>query len=300
LVTPSVVKQLACGKINDDYLARLRQLDSTLVQLKNSELVTSQAMKDLGTLSSYSVDFAAPVIEKLKVRIIGRLRNFLIATMEALKKPRTNICIIQQNTLLKYKELPRFLKSHGQAIFLELSNYYCELMCGLYMGFFQAYIASVSKLQVEKVTKYDDIMADEAESMNAAAGGKMSIFALGTRDQLLRAVDDQPIICHISQEQHLTHPLEEVFRSQNKLLVEAAIQEFAFVLEFFDLKPHQCSYIFNTIFKASVKYYLDILRPTVSNSSDCLAILLIHRVNNYYKEYMTKKGVPILDIYFDE
>ena len=49
----------------------------------------------------------------------------------------------------------------------------------------------------------------------------------------------------IAQSKKLQYPFEEVFRSQNKLIVDAVCKEFVFVLEFFDLKMVQVSTIFN-------------------------------------------------------
>jgi hypothetical protein len=46
----------------------------------------------------------------------------------------------------------------------------------------------------------------------------------------------------------MLYPPEEIFRSQNKIIIEAVSKEFVFILEFFDLKSGQCSYIFNQIF----------------------------------------------------
>lgn len=39
-----------------------------------------------------------------------------------LKKPKTNISIIQQNVLLKYKYFVRFLKEHGEDIYQEVRS----------------------------------------------------------------------------------------------------------------------------------------------------------------------------------
>jgi hypothetical protein len=48
-----------------------------------------------------------------------------------------------------------------------------------------------------------------------------------------------------------------VFRSQNKLIVDAVCKEFVFVLEFFDLKMVQVSTIFNQIFARVINKYID-------------------------------------------
>eukprot|EP00826_Nyctotherus_ovalis_P001970 TRINITY_DN10372_c0_g4_i1.p1 TRINITY_DN10372_c0_g4~~TRINITY_DN10372_c0_g4_i1.p1 ORF type:complete len:478 (+),score=179.91 TRINITY_DN10372_c0_g4_i1:764-2197(+) len=214
--------------------------------------------------------------------------------MEALKKPKTNTQIIQQNVLLRFKELNKFLINHAQGIFIEVSNYYCELMCGIYYNIFRLYISEVSKLYEEKVRKNDTLIADDSEA------AKKHSFDLTSRESILQALDKDPIIYHISLEKKLTHALEEVFRSQNKLLVDATINEYYFVLEFFNLKQHQCSYIFNAIFKKTVQYFLEWLQNTVNYSFDPLGLLLVVRINEHFKGFMMKNEVPILDFYFDK
>jgi len=49
-------------------------------------------------------------------------------------------------------------------------------------------------------------------------------------------VTAQPIVLAISQSKRELYPFEEVYRSQNKLIVDTVCKEFVFVLELFDLK----------------------------------------------------------------
>ena len=71
----------------------------------------------------------------------------------------------------------------------------------------------------------------------------------------------------ISISKKLQYPFEEVFRSQNKLIVDAVCKEFIFVLEFFDLKMVQVSTIFNQIFSRVINKYLEWLSQYNSPSA---------------------------------
>jgi len=44
------------------------------------------------------------------------------------------------------------------------------------------------------------------------------------------------------------------------MLIEAICKEFVFVLEFFDLRMSQCSYLFNQIFSKTVNFYIEWLK----------------------------------------
>lgn len=124
---------------------------------------------------------------------------------------------------------------------------------------------------------------------------------------------------------------EEVFRSQNKLIVDTVCKEFVFVLELFDLKMSQVTQIFNQIFSKVVNRYLTWLtayNPIATQASnrntdiflsgiaqvheaasitaahnggmDIFALLLCIQLNEEFRRLMqiTIK-IPILDLYHD-
>lgn len=49
-----------------------------------------------------------------------KVRDFLLAKLYQLRKPKTNISIIQQNVLLKHKYFVRFLAQHGPEVHAEV------------------------------------------------------------------------------------------------------------------------------------------------------------------------------------
>lgn len=50
------------------------------------------------------------------------MREFLQGKLNSLRKPKTNISIIQQNVLLKYKYFVRFLEAHGPDVYQEVGT----------------------------------------------------------------------------------------------------------------------------------------------------------------------------------
>lgn len=59
-------------------------------------------------------------IRRLRVKAVGRVRDFMLAKFNLLQKPRTNFQILQQSVLLKYKTFMSFLADHGQEVFPEV------------------------------------------------------------------------------------------------------------------------------------------------------------------------------------
>ena len=83
-------------------------------------------------------------------------------------------------------------------------------------------------------------------------------FIVDQQDGEVKKIDHQPmfqenpIVAHISKTKQQKYMIEEVFRSQMKLISDTVAKEFLFILEFFDFKisnSTQQAYMFQKIFK---------------------------------------------------
>jgi hypothetical protein len=63
-----------------------------------------------------------PELEKLKARASVRLREFLLDQIALLKKPKTNIQIVQRNVLGKYRVFTEFFKDQNPQVQSQLSR----------------------------------------------------------------------------------------------------------------------------------------------------------------------------------
>lgn len=72
----------------------------------------------------------------------------VVCRIYALRKPKTNIQILQQNVLLKCKFLVAFLRQHGREVFLEIRSAYVETLSRVLSTHFRAYLGAVERLQV--------------------------------------------------------------------------------------------------------------------------------------------------------
>jgi hypothetical protein len=174
--------------------------------------------------------------------------------------------------LLKYKPLLTFLKDHSQETFVELTNYYSEVMAKIYYYLIKTYIKETKKLIGDRITKSDMIVVEDIkpsqqnkaltqafEFINTLSNQRVNTdsnfqaapqdpFVVEDRLSIITKVEHTPVVTTISLTKHQKFYPEEIFRSQNKIIIEAVSKEFVFILEFFDLKLAQCSYIFNQIF----------------------------------------------------
>lgn len=53
-----------------------------------------------------------------------------MAKVYQLKRPKTNVQIIQQSVLLKFKYFMRFLRAHGSDVYTEVRPCVCVCVCG--------------------------------------------------------------------------------------------------------------------------------------------------------------------------
>ena len=95
------------------------------------------ALKDVG-----------PELERLRLKAAEKSLAFLLKKIDSLKAPNTNIAMIQQNQLLKYRDLYAFLgERYGEAAGEVRANY-VQTVGMYYTGSFERYLKGLLKLQV--------------------------------------------------------------------------------------------------------------------------------------------------------
>jgi vacuolar protein sorting-associated protein 52 len=61
-----------------------------------------------------------PELGRLRAKAVAKAREYLMSRIYALRKPKTNIQILQQNMLLRFRYLVTFLRTHGPEVFGEV------------------------------------------------------------------------------------------------------------------------------------------------------------------------------------
>ena len=143
-----------------------------------------------------------------------KARDFLLTKLYLLRKPKTNVQILQQNVLLKYKYLVHFLKQHAGEILVEVKHVYVETMSSLLKQAVAGHVRSLSELQMSSSTqKNEPLVSYEGYDLGPAVGRKgnpspsgaidagytlpSSPFALGTRVEVLDALETSPpVVVH--------------------------------------------------------------------------------------------------------
>lgn len=292
---PALVEGIMQSEVNETFQENLLLLHKKLDYAEKDEVaLTSAALRDV-----------APELDALRSKAVAKARDFLMARIYALRKPKTNIQILQQNVLLRGKYLVTFLRLHGREVFTEIRAAYVDTLSRVLSSHFRAYLAAIERLQVPSAGP-----GDVVGSAEVASGGMMAMFAkglaaaavrdksdafqLGERAAVLSHLEQAAIIPHVATAEGHKFPYEVLFRSLNKLLMDTATSEYLFCLDFF-----QDQGVFSELFAATLGVVEGSLSTQLMEMSDLICLLLMIRINYHHQLIMTKRRIPCLDDYFD-
>ncbi|KAG6541032.1 hypothetical protein Mapa_017605 [Marchantia paleacea] len=293
VVSPNMIDTIVDGDVNEEYLRVLQVLSKKLQFLTdNTVLKDSAAMKDV-----------IPELEKLRVKAVSKIREFLMQKLYALRRPKTNIQILQQNVLLKYKYAATFLHDHGREVYPEIRAAYVDTMNKVLSAHFRSYIQALERLQLDIVTRNDLLGVEDAVTRGSGLfsrakeplKNRSAVFALGDRASVLKDVDEPAIIPHIAEASNTRFPYEVLFRSLHKLLMDTATSEYLFCSSFFGDDT-----IFNDIFSGPFGVINEHLNAVLPNSFDAIGLMLMVRLTYHHQLVMSRRRVPCLDSYFDK
>ncbi|OAY84151.1 Vacuolar protein sorting-associated protein 52 A [Ananas comosus] len=290
IVPPRMVDIIVDGEVNEEYMRTLEILSKKLKFVAVDSMVkSSQALKDV-----------QPELERLRQKAVSKVFEFIIQKLYALRKPKTNIQILQQSVLLKYKYLILFLKEHSKEIYAEVRAAYIDTMNKVLSAHFRAYIQALEKLQLD-IASATDLIGVETRSASLFSRGKetlksrSSVFALGERINILKEIDQPALIPHIAEANSLKYPYEVLFRSLHKLLMDTATSEYLFCDDFFGEES-----IFHEIFTGPFQVIDDHFNTVLSNSYDAIGLMIMIRIIHQHQLIMFRRRVPCLDSYLDK
>lgn len=226
--------------------------------------------------------------------------DFIVHKLYALRKPKTNIQILQQSVLLKYKYVISFLKEHGNEVYIEVRAAYIDTMNKVLSAHFRAYILALEKLQLDIATS-SDLIGVETRSTGLFLRGReplknrSAVFALGERIKILKEIDEPALIPHIAEASSSKYPYEVLFRSLHKLLMDTATSEYHFCDDFFGEES-----IFYEIFAGPFAVIDEHFNSILPNCYDAIGLMLMIRIIHQHQLIMSRRRIPCLDSFLDK
>ncbi|KAJ4300465.1 Vacuolar protein sorting-associated protein 52 [Collariella sp. IMI 366227] len=296
-VSPLVVSKISEGHIDEAWVKVLTEVDKrATAQKKNAGQTQTKALADVG-----------PLLEKLVLKAVERIRDFLVAQIKALRSPNINAQIIQQQNFLRFKDLFTFLHRHQPVLAGEICQAYLNTMRWYYLNQFSRYEKALGKLKLHVLDK-NDVLGHEDTSRRSTvlsssklAGAPHDAFNLGRRIEVLKTTNQLAISSYLAEEDQTNHYLEVPFRNFNLALIDNATAEYTFLASFFSpsLSFAAISRHFNYIFDPTFSLGQTLTKHLVADTYDGLGALLCVRLNQHFAFELQRRRVPAADGYIN-
>jgi vacuolar protein sorting-associated protein 52 len=115
-IMPWVASTIVSDYINDEFLSAINVLSERLKYLEQTEPATDGSSLDVAPSETFCGRQLLPEFEKLKIKAISKIRDYLSSQFMAIRKPKTNISMVQQNSLVKYAPLFQFIQREAPIV----------------------------------------------------------------------------------------------------------------------------------------------------------------------------------------
>ncbi len=297
-LSPFTVRAIAEGPIDETFLKALNEVEarSLIIEAKEKKSEEVKALQDL-----------KPLLEDLKAKAIERIRDFIVAQIKALRSPNINAQVIQQQTLLRYKDLYAFLARNHPVLGEEIGQAYVNTMRWYYSSHFARYQQALSTLQIHVFDQHDLLGSDPAPARRNVLGSSKpgppqhDAFSLGRREEVIKSkADTTAIPAYLAEDSKAAHYLETPFRNYNQALVDNVSAEYSVITELFATSTyHQISRRVSGIFEPTFTMGHVLTKSLVENTNDCLGLLLCVRLNQHFAFELQRRQIPVADSYIN-
>ena len=274
------------------YLEHLQNLEHKINFLHEQSFRDARACNDV-----------KDVVEKLKIKAVGKIREFLLEKINSFKKPMTNYHI-QQNTILKFRFYFKFLVANNIEIAKEVKENYVDTMSKVTFSYFKSYSGRLMKLQYDELPTQDDLLGlDDSQPKGffskPSIKSKASVFSMGQRGEVLSTELEGPILVpHALEKNSSKCPYEKLFRSEQYAFMENACREYIFISEFFMVSNHAAEDLFNQIMGKTLTLLQKNVEDYVHGSCDCIALFLCSHLTVKFRQMCRDKGVNAMERYW--
>ncbi|VDP14996.1 unnamed protein product [Soboliphyme baturini] len=242
---------------------------------------------------------AGNILEFLKIKVVEKIREFLLKKIYLLRKPMANYQILD-SSMLKYRFYFEFLVSNDRRIADEIRGEYADTMSKVLFTYFRTYIGQLMKLQLDDVATKDDLLgADDSSRSTSIFSTRQNprsatVFTLGTRASVIEGDIEAPIIVpHTAMQNSKRFHFEVLFRSAAYALLDNACREYVFLCDFFMVSDKSAFEFFNQVMCKAIM--IKNVETHVSNSFDCIALTLCVRIVYHFQALAIERHVTATD-----
>ncbi|XP_052440424.1 vacuolar protein sorting-associated protein 52 homolog isoform X1 [Carassius gibelio] len=296
LVVPSTMISVILDSpvTEQEFLEQLHELNSKINYAKELSFRETLACSDV-----------QDIVDRLKVKAVSKIREFILQKIYSFRKPMTNYQI-PQNTLLKYRFFYQFLLANERTVAKEVRDEYVDTMSKIYLSYFKSYSSRLLKVQYEDVADKDDLMGVEDTAKKGffskpSLKSRNTIFTLGQRGAVLSPgeLEGPILIPHAAQRGDSRYPYETLFRSQHYALLDNGCREFLFLSDFFMVAGNSALDLFNSIMGKTLSMFLKSLSTYLSDCYDSIAVFLCIHIILRFRAVTVKRNIPALHKYWE-
>lgn len=291
-LSPVFVNGLISAPIDPKYITFVQELRSKLAFFQKNQFRSSE-------ITPLSMLEILPELRSLSRRAAFRILGFFLTQFQGLARASANIQRIQDEVLLKNKELVLFLRDSEQNSYSELCLGYLEALNPVYLSYFRSYCSSVRRLIKE--TRAELIIDDEPRGFFSSKLSKTAPFELNDRHTILTQLESLPgIITKTSLRVGEKFDLERVYHSLLRLLIDSYSFAYFFIVDFFAVTQEQFVAIFKDFFKPVVEHVLETIRQAVGECNEVFAVVLMVRITDYFTKVMLERRIYSLTSFFEK
>ncbi|KAJ5278894.1 Vps52/Sac2 [Penicillium angulare] len=295
-ISPKAVRAIAEGPMDENWVRALNEIDarSTSIEAKASSSAGFKAIEDV-----------RPLLIDLRNKAVERIRDYLVSQIRAMRSPNINAQLIQQQRLVKFKDLFTYLSKAHPNLAEEICQAYINTMRWYYTSNFTRYLQALEKVKVYPSDRNEVLGGDTSSHRtgNILPGGRAGSaahdpFSLGRRIDILRNGHQPAISSYLAEENNAFHGIEVPFRNFNTALVDNISAEYSFLTEFFSsLTFHQISRRAAEIFEQVFNLGRALTKKLIDSTTDSLGVLMCVRLNQHSAFELQRRKVPVADSY---
>ena len=297
ILSPHLVNTIVKAPVNDEFqeaIGELMQLYRDTHEETKQDWACGESPAD--TVAGKEMQAH---IDQLTLVAVSRIRDFFYKQMTLLRKPQTNIRILQSHGLLHYANLYEFLIDAKPNIARELFKVYCGSMSKTMYALFRTYQAQLIQLDATKhaATRQDVLAVEDAylrDSITTKAKKRVDVFTLGNRANVLNNTHENPVVAHVALSEHQTFPYERLLKSCLQHLVDAVTNEHVVCRQFFKRDA------FEQLFPPTLQLLLEQLENYLFGCYDALSILLMIKVTHQFRRSAQSRTIHSMDAFFDQ
>ncbi|CAJ1963114.1 unnamed protein product [Cylindrotheca closterium] len=297
VLSPRLCETITKGAINLQFQQAIKEL-SRLYNDTHCESPQDWACKKPPAETSAGEEMQEH-IKQLRLVAVSRIREYFFQQMVLLRKPQTNIRILQSHGLLHHADLYEFLLDASPSVAQELFKAYTTRMSNTMYALFRTYQAQLIQLDATKhaATRQDVLAVEDAylrDSITTKAKKRVDVFTLGSRANVLNTTHEPPVVAHVALSEQRTYPYERLLKSCLQHLVDAVTNEHVVCRQFFKRDA------FDSLFPNSLQLLLEQLENYLFGCYDALCILLMIKVIHQFRKSAQSRTIHSLDNFFDQ